>query len=314
MHSTGQTVTVVIPTLNAGDRFSSVLGGLRGQTRRPDEIVVVDSGSTDETRTVAAGYGCHVLEISRCRFDHGGTRNMGLRSISGDVVVFMTQDAVPADERMIAELIRPLDEANVAIVYGRQLPRCGAGRLERFAREYHYPAASLMKDRQTIAGLGLRAFFCSNSCSAVRRSTFEELGGFREGVYVNEDMLFAATAMKAGKSVFYAAEAKVHHSHPFSLVWAWRRYFRTGRFLAANRQVLGNAGVGRYGGGFVRDGIAVLWSERAFLALVGLLLETAFKGIAVKTGWYYERLLVRRRPSDQGSQRPQHTLKQTTTE
>jgi len=313
MHSTGHTVAVVIPTLNAADGFPAVLSGLRGQTVRPDEIVVIDSGSTDGTRALAASYGCRVLEISPCQFDHGGTRNMAMRSTSSDITIFMTQDAVPADERMIDELIQPLDDANVAIAYGRQLPRPGAGRLERFAREYHYPATSVMKDRETIAKLGLRAFFCSNSCSAVRRDTFEKLGGFREGVYVNEDMLFAATAMKAGRSIFYAAEAKVYHSHPFSLAWSWCRYFRTGRFLAANRQVLSDIEVGRYGGGLVQKGIAVFWSEHAFPAMAGLLLETAFKAVAVKAGWYYEKLFVGKGPSDEGSKCSQHALKQPAT-
>ena len=192
---------------------------------------------------------------------------------------------------MIDELIRPLqDDSNIALCYGRQLPRPGAGPLERLIREFSYPAESILKTKKDIDALGIKTFFCSNSCSAIRRSVFSKLGGFKDNVIVNEDMLFAAKAILQGYAVYYSAAAKVYHSHSYSLAQTFKRYFSIGRFFADNKWLLERAGLKRYGGEMLKYGAKTFWKERMPHYAALLLVELIAKAIACKFGWYYQLL------------------------
>ncbi len=285
------TTTVVIPTHNAEQSFAELLDSLQKQTLKLTQIIVVDSESTDKTLELAGGRNCKVITIKRSDFDHGTTRNLAVSNIQSEFVVFLTQDAIPVDEYMIAELIKPLQaDSNIAICYGRQLPRPNARPLERFAREFNYPPQSALKTKNDIKDLGLKTFFCSNSCSAIRCSVFHELGGFENDVIVNEDMLFAAEAILQGYSVYYSEAAKVYHSHSYSLLQTFKRYFNIGRFFANNRWLLKHAGLKRYGHGMVKAGIKTFWEKRMLHYIVALLIEFTVKAIACKFGWYYQLL------------------------
>jgi rhamnosyltransferase len=285
-------VSVVVPTHNAGRQFNGLLGSLQNQTLRPVQTLVIDSESTDETVELAKSYGCKVVTIKRTDFNHGSARNLAVANSSTKYIVFLTQDAIPADEHMIAELIRPMQaEPMIAICYGRQLPRPDTHPLECFAREFNYPPQSMLKTKGHIATLGIKTFFCSNSCSAVRCSTFNKLGGFKNNTIVNEDMLFAAKAINAGYAVCYAAQAKVYHSHRYSLPGIFKRYFNIGRFFADNRWLLQQAGLKGYGLEMLRAGVKTLWQKRAPHYVAIFLVELAVKAIACKLGWYYQMML-----------------------
>jgi rhamnosyltransferase len=285
------TISVVIPTYNAGQRFAKLLDGLQNQTLKPAQIIVVDSESTDETLELAHSRNCKVIKINRADFDHGTTRNLAISEVSSEFAVILTQDAIPVDEHMIAELIKAMQaDSNIAICYGRQLPRIDAAPLECFTREFNYPAESMLKTRNDIESLGLKTFFCSNSCSAIRCSTFKKLGGFKDNVIVNEDMLFAAKAIHQGYSVYYSAAAKVSHSHPYTLLQTFKRYFNIGKFFADNKWLLKQTGLRRYGGGMMKAGIKTFWEKWMPHYIVALLIEFAVKAIAYKFGWYYQLL------------------------
>jgi rhamnosyltransferase len=289
--SNNNTITVVIPVCNAGRHFTELLDGLERQSLKPAQIIAVDSESTDETSRLARSRNCKVIAIRRCDFDHGTTRNLAASEVSSEFMVFLTQDAIPADEHMIAELLRPMQaDSNIAICYGRQLPRPNAGPLERFAREFNYPAQSILKTKQDIEALGLKTFFCSNSCSAVRCAIFRKLGGFKNDVLVNEDMLFAANAIGHDYSVYYSAAAKVYHSHPYSLLQTFKRYFNIGRFFADNRWLLRQTGLKHYGGSMMKAGVKIFWERRMPHYIAALLIEFAVKALACKMGWYCQLL------------------------
>ena len=284
-------ITVLIFTYNAGPRFTELLNGLQEQTLKPVQIIVVDSESTDETHEAAKSRNCQVITINRTDFDHGTTRNLAMSEVSSEFAILLTQDAIPVDENMIAELIKPMQaDPNIAICYGRQLPRPNAAPLERFAREFNYSAESILKTKNDIETLGLKTFFCSNSCSAIRCSVFKKLGGFKNNVIVNEDMLFAAKTILQNYSVYYSATAKVYHSHPFNLAQTFKRYFNIGRFFADNRWLLKQAGLKRYGGGMIRAGIKTFWQKRMPHYIGALVIEFIVKVIACKLGWYYQLL------------------------
>lgn len=284
-------VTIFILTYNAGQRFTELLGSLQKQTLKPAQISVVDSGSIDETTELAKSHNCKVMTINRADFDHGTTRNLAVSNDQTEFVVFLTQDAIPADDHMVAELIKPMQaDSNIAICYGRQLPRANAGPLESFAREFNYPAQSILKTKSDIDALGVKTFFCSNSCSAIRRSVFNKLGGFKNNVIANEDMLFAAKAILQGYSVYYSAAAKVYHSHPYPLSQTFKRYFNIGRFFADNKWILNVVGLKSYSGDMLKAGVKTFWEKRIPHYIVALLIEFTVKAAACKLGWYYQLL------------------------
>ena len=284
-------ITVLIFTRNAGQDFEKLLDGLQKQTIKPAQILVIDSESADKTAELAQSRNCRVITIDRTDFDHGTTRNLAVSEAAGEFVIFLTQDAIPADENMIAELLKPMQaDARIAVCYGRQLPRPQAAPLERFAREFNYPAESILKTRNDIETLGLKTFFCSNSCLAVRCSIFNELNGFKNNVIVNEDMLFAAKAILHNYSVYYSATAKVYHSHPYSLLQTFGRYFNIGRFFADNKRILKYAGLNNYSVDMLKAGVKTFWKERMPYCIVALFAEFTIKAIAFKLGWYYQIL------------------------
>lgn len=284
-------VSVIIPTLNAGTKLGKLLEILDSQTLKAEEIFVIDSSSSNTTAELVQSHGYRVVTINKNDFDHGTTRNLAVAQTDSEFVVFLTQDVVPADEHTIAELIKPMQaDLNIAICYGRQLVRPNAHPLERFYREFNYPRQSILKTKNDIDTLGLKAFFCSNCCSAIRRSIFNKLGGFKNNVIVNEDMLFAAKAITAGYAVYYAAEAKVYHSHPHSLPQTFKRYFNIGRFFADNKWILKHAGLKSYGSDTLKAGIKTFWEKRSLHNIAILLIEFAVKAVACKLGWYYQLL------------------------
>jgi rhamnosyltransferase len=288
-------ISIVIPTLNAGVQFGAILDSLNNQTIKPSLIIVTDSESGDQTRQIAESRNCKVITISRGKFDHGTARNLAMAEVTTEFAVFLTQDAIPANEHMIAELIKPMQaDSNIAICYGRQLPRPDARPLERFARQFNYPDKSILKTRNDIETLGLKTFFCSNSCSAIRCSIFNKLGGFKNNVIANEDMLFAAKAILQGYSVYYSATARVYHSHSYSLPQIFTRYFKIGRFFADNKGILKHTSLENYSGNLLNAGVKTFWKKRMLHYIVALFIEFTVKAFACKLGWYYQLLFYKK--------------------
>ena len=233
-------VSVILPTLNAAGEIAALLAAFKDQTRPPDEILVVDSGSTDGTAELARSHGARVISVPRDQFDHGGTRDAALRQTTGEFVLFLTQDALPADERYIEHLLKPFADERIAAVSGRQLPHPDARPYVRAVQQYRYPAQSRTWGPEEREALGIRAYHLSDVCSAYRRSAYEAVGGFPHPLPTNEDMLIAATFLDAGYRLAYCADAAVVHSHDLTLRQEFRRNVLIGRFLQEYGERLGN--------------------------------------------------------------------------
>jgi rhamnosyltransferase len=227
-------VALVIPTLNGGENFLKVLAGLRGQSLLPRTLLVIDSGSVDDTVPQALAYGARVHKIRAAEFNHGTTRELGRQLIEADCYLYLTQDAVPAHPHLLANLVKPLAENHdVALVYGRQLPWPDASPLEAFNRGFNYPDSPRLKQKADRVRLRLKTVFCSNVCAAYRSSALEAVGGFAP-VIMCEDQHVAARMIAAGYSIYYAAEALVYHSHNFSMRQEFKRYFDAGVFFGSH--------------------------------------------------------------------------------
>lgn len=252
---------LIIPTLNAGSRWAACLAAIASQTLQPRRRVVVDSQSADDTAALARQAGFEVQMIDRATFNHGGTRQRALEGLSDcEIIVFLTQDAILADCKALAEIVRCFADPAVAVAYGRQLPHAGAAPIEAHARLFNYGEASQTKDLAARERLGAKVFFCSNSFAAYRRSTLLALGGFRDDLIIGEDAEFAARAVLAGYVNVYCATACVYHSHDYSAAEIFRRYFDTGVFHARNTWM------GEKFGSHGAEGLRFVRSELKYLA------------------------------------------------
>ncbi len=234
-------VTVAIPTLNAGSGFEQTLAGIRAQRLDRDiELLICDSGSSDDTVSVARRYRARVIEIPRERFSHGGTRNLLMSESHGDHVAFLTQDAVPAAEDWLAWLLAAFTLApDVGLAFGPYRPRADASvsvrrelstwfdlfaeagaRIDRLTSgQEHAPA------RTFFGRLGY--FTDANGC--VARRAWEKVP-FREIGYA-EDHLLAQDMLRAGFAKAYVPEAAVIHSHDYSPGQWLRRSFDEARAM-----------------------------------------------------------------------------------
>lgn len=234
-----KTISIIIPTLNASEYIENLINKLNSQTIKPDEVVVVDSESDDNTVELCKRYdNVRIIEILRKDFNHGGTRDMALRTCDSEFVLFTTQDAVPNNEFYIENLLRSFEDDMVAIASGRQVAREDAWPMEKLVREFNYPAESHVHSKADLAKYGIKTYFFSDVCSAYRKDIYEQLGGFENPVKTNEDMFFAAKVIENGYKVAYAADAEVIHSHNFSLKEQYERNVIIGAELAKHKELL----------------------------------------------------------------------------
>lgn len=268
---------------NAGAGLGATLDALAKQSIwAQSQLVIIDSGSTDATVDVARQYGANVMEIAPKDFDHGSTRNLAAGMLDAEFIIFLTQDAICADDNTLANLIKPLvDDPRVAVSYGAQIPQPGSDPLDAFARRFNYPDTPALKTLADLPRLGIKTYFCSNSCAAYRREIFDQLGGFENGVSTNEDMLFAAKAIHAGYGVYYAAGAKVYHSHAYTLASLFARYRAIGRFFKNHPQLL-SAAPKKEGFTFLTSGLKYFLSRGQFWQACRLIAQAFVKFLAFK--------------------------------
>lgn len=225
-------ISVIIPTLNAEHEIEALLIALDRQSIQPNEILVVDSASDDKTiELIQKHKRVRLLEIDRQDFNHGTTRDMALNESSGDFVCFLTQDAVPVSDDYLKRLVAPMvEDANIALVSGRQLPKADARRFEQLVRDFNYPDLPSVRSKCDLEEFGIKTFFASDTCSAYRRTAYLECGGF-EHVNTNEDMLMAAKFIASGMKVAYEPRAEVYHSHNLTPSQQFARNRAVGFFL-----------------------------------------------------------------------------------
>ena len=201
-----------------------------------------------------------------------------------DIVVFLTQDAILADPSAISHLISNFSDETVGAVYGRQLPHQGASKIGRFARLFNYPEKSRIKSLADAPELGIKTAFMSNSFAAYRRSALLEAGGFPPHTIMGEDTYVAAKMLLAGWKVAYNADAAVYHSHDYSFLEEFRRYFDTGVFHAEEPWIRERFGIAETEGKrYVRSEFTYLLGEAPWL-IPSAILRTFLKFLGYRLG------------------------------
>lgn len=233
-------VSVIIPTYNAGQILRQIYSKIKKfSSVEQGEVIFIDSSSNDGSLDFLQNENVQIISIPKSEFNHGGTRNLAAKKASGDILVYLTQDAIPVNEESIDNLIKPLlRNKEVGMTYGRQLPHNNADVFGAFARKFNYPNVSQVKTIKDKDRLGIKTVFVSNSFAAYRRDSLEQVGGFPTNTILSEDTYVAAKMIKNNLSIAYVAEASVYHSHNYSILEEFKRYFDIGVFYGREKWIL----------------------------------------------------------------------------
>ena len=289
-------VDVIIPVYKPDHKFLTLIERLEQQSVPVNRIIVINTEQKYFDRLI---YGTSfqkdhhnviVKHISRREFDHGKTRNRGVQCSDADCFVMMTQDAVPADEFLLEELLKPLRGEHVAAAYARQLADENSSEAEKYTRNYNYPDSSTIKTKADLERLGIKTFFCSNVCAAYNRKIFDELGGFVKHTIFNEDMIYAAGAVEAGYGIAYAAKARVFHSHDYSCSEQFHRNFDLGVSQAQHPEVFAAYPAESEGVRLVKQTMQHLREVGLKRQIPRVIMQSGFKYIGYLFGKHYRWL------------------------
>jgi glycosyltransferase involved in cell wall biosynthesis len=196
-------VSIVIRCCNEGRHIGRLLDGIRRQTVRPVEVVVVDSGSTDDTLEVAARHGAKLVHIPPAEFSFGRSLNRGCAAARGERLVIASAHVYPVCHDWLERLLAPLADPRIGLAYGRQRGNEVTKYSERQVFATWFGPQSRCPQETP---------FCNNANAAIRRRLWEELP-YDEGLTGLEDLDWARRAMARGHHVAYAADAEVVHVH-----------------------------------------------------------------------------------------------------
>lgn len=210
------TVTAVIRAYNEGAHLGRLLHGLEKQTRPVDEVVLVDSGSDDDTVAIAERHGCRIVPIAKSEFTFGRSLNYGCEAAKGDLLLLVSAHVYPIYDTFVEHLVAAFDSPHTAIAYGRQVGDHRTAFSETRVMQKWFPETSIRNQPHP---------FCNNANAMVRRSVWEELR-YNERLTGLEDLDLAKRALERGMRLDYVAEAPVRHVHEEDWQTTRNRYRR----------------------------------------------------------------------------------------
>lgn len=210
--------SVIIRTLNEEKYLHELLTSVFNQDCITVnlEVVIVDSGSTDKTLSIANAFGCKVTYINKSDFTFGRSLNVGCDFSTGDILVFISGHCIPVNSKWLDELCAPLIKNNCSYSYGRQIGRDTT----KYSEQCHFN--KWFPDYDKIPQKG---YFCNNANAAVKRSAWSDVK-FDEELTGLEDMYLAKKLYESGHFVGYSSEASVFHIHDESWRQVRTRYER----------------------------------------------------------------------------------------
>ena len=197
------TSSIVIRALNEAEHLPALFSGLLRQSRQPDEIILVDSGSTDDSVAIAEAHGARIVHIRPEDFSFGRALNVGCEAASGEILIFLSAHVYPLDEKWLENMLSPFSCDEVVSVYGRQTGD----------HRSHFSEIQLMRQWFPERSVDSQSHpFCNNANCAVRRSWWERYP-YDEQLTGLEDLDWAKRAMAAGGKLSYCADAIIAHVH-----------------------------------------------------------------------------------------------------
>ena len=215
-------VSIFIPTKNAGPEFATVLEKIYGQKEKQMEVIIVDSGSIDKTLKIASSFPTEIHEIMPEEFGHGKTRNLALKYSSADYIAFLSQDAVPADEYWLSNLLRNFSDEATAGVFSKQIPRKEAKEIQRFFYKYYFPNDKIIRPQKEYNSI--QNGFFSNVSSCIKKDILQKYR-FNDTILTTEDQEWAKRVTDHGFKTIYESESIVIHSHNHNIKKIFQSYF-----------------------------------------------------------------------------------------
>ena len=287
-----KTVDVIIPAYHPGKEFATLIKRLEKQSVPIHRIIVMNTEESmwnKEWEKLSDVMEIH--HLAKSEFDHGGTRAQAAELSDADVMIFMTQDAMPANRELLAELLKALEQdENIAAAYARQLPNAECSFVERYTRAFNYPDRSVVKTKKDMDQYGIKTFFCSNVCAAYKKDIYQKQGGFVRRTIFNEDMIYAGGLIQAGYGIAYAAEAKVIHSHNYNCMQQFHRNFDLGVSQAEHPEIF--EGVPSEGEGMrlIKKTLSHLVRSGKIWLIPGFVMQCAGKYAGYLAGKNFRRL------------------------
>jgi len=224
-------ISVIIPVKNGIKTIKSCLTKITEQSVYDKiEIIVIDSGSTDGTIEILKSFHLHLIQIPPKEFNHGDTRNLGVKQAKGEFIVFTVMDALPCDNFWIENMHRHFRDDNVAAVCGQQIVIASN---EKNPIEWFKPVNSptikkvQFKESSTWQQLSSKEKFESarwdNVTAMYRKSILQKIP-FVKTMYA-EDLKWAIDALSQGYLLVFDNHAKVNHYHHHTFKTNFQRTF-----------------------------------------------------------------------------------------
>ena len=210
------TTSIVIRALNEGSHIGKLLYGLQQQTKLPDEIILVDSGSTDDTLLIASSYDVLIEKISKDEFTFGRALNIGCSLAKNEILIFISAHVYPSDKDWLNNIINPFKDESVVCTYGKQRGNSSTKFSENQVFLSYFPDE--IEDIKTN-------YFCNNANCAIRKKQWEEIH-YDEDLTGLEDLDWAKKQYQNGKKILYVPNAEIIHVHEENWKQIRNRYKR----------------------------------------------------------------------------------------
>lgn len=284
-------IDVIIPAYRPGEEFGELIKRLESQTFSIHKIIIMNTKAGEFPQKYTERYSnIEVHHLDKADFDHGGTRNEGAEKSDADYLLFLTQDALPADTHLVEKLAAAFENPHVKAAYARQLPKADCRELERYTRSFNYPEKSRVKTLSDLPELGIKTFFCSNVCAMYERKTYMEQGGFVRKTIFNEDMIYAGGLIRNNYAIAYVAEALVYHSHNLSGLEQFHRNFDLAVSQVDHPEVFGGIASESEGIRLVKQTAKHCLKIGKPWLIFSLVFSSGCKYIGYKLGRSYEKL------------------------
>lgn len=285
-------IDAVIPVYHPGEEFFELLKRLDTQHCPIHKIILMNTGEAPWKEKIERQYpNCEVHLLTKPEFDHGGTRHLATTFSDAEYLLFMTQDAMPEDDRLTENLLKTFEkDEKIKAVYGRQLPNADCREIERYTRSFNYPEQSCVKSKEDLQRLGIKTFFCSNVCAMYEKETYDRQGGFIRKTIFNEDMIYAGGLIKSGYKIGYAADARVIHSHNYSAKEQFHRNFDLAVSQVDHPEIFDGIRSEKEGVRLVFNTAVHLCRKKKPWLLFALVTTSAGKILGYKFGQNYRRL------------------------
>ena len=284
-------IDLIIPTYKPGDKFQESLKRLALQTRKPDRIILVNTEAEFFDEEMITPYdNVEVHHIKKEEFDHGKTRDYGASlAKEADILMFMTDDAIPKDKYMVENLIKAFDDPIVTAAYGRQMADPEKNYIEYYTRIFNYPLESRVKNKRGSGYSWDQNIFLFKCMQCLSKTEYDAMGGFEHKTIFNEDMIMASKMIEDRKAVAYQADARVWHWHDYKAIQQLHRNFdlavsqvdHGGLFLKVRSESEGVKWLSQR---------SSIFSKRKLYLIPKYVIDTGFKLIGYKLGRNYKKL------------------------